>query len=180
MRHKVQLSWTVIAIKVVILFWIWHFSMSAAAPESMHPHHSDSGSFQVKYLGNIVLGRRYTPIILPWVLAEVKRKGEYRYITLNVQKQFLQATLDDVGSEVIFNHKLNRLSRFTRAKWDPACFAYLTREDIEKSPFTCHVFIAVSHEEVRNLTKLVWRKLKYPSSPSIRSLTAFLVPFAPY
>ena len=134
--------------------------MTAAVPESKHPHHSDSGSFQVKYLGNIVLGRRYTPIILPWVLAEVKRKGEYRCITLNVQKQFLQGTLDDIGSEVIFNHKLNRLSRFTRVKWDPACFAYLTREDIEKSPFTCHVFIAVSHEEVRNSTKLVQGKWK--------------------
>ena len=121
--------------------------MSAAVSESMHPHHS--GSFQVKYLGNIVLGRRYTPIILPWVLAEVRRKGEYRCITLNVQTQFLQATLDK-GNEVIFDHKLNRLSRFTKAKWEPECFAYLTREDIEKSPFTCHVFLAPSHKEVRN------------------------------
>ena len=122
--------------------------MSAAVPEMMH--HLNSESFKVKYLGNIVLGRRYTPIILPWVLAEVRRKGEYKCIALNAQRSThsLEASLLEEGQGVIFKHKLGRLSRFTRAKWNPCCFAYLTREDIEKSPFTCHVFEAPSKEEV--------------------------------
>ena len=123
--------------------------MSAAVPESSHL--SLGMKFHVKYLGNVVLGRRYTPIVLPWVVAEVRRKKEQKSIALDVQSQYIQATLleksgDGEENEALFTHKLRRISRFT--KWHPACFAYLTREDVEKSPFTCHVFLAGHELEV--------------------------------
>ena len=123
--------------------------MSAAAAEQKHLPLNKT--FHIKYLGNVILGRRYTPIILPWVVAEVRRKAEQRSIALEVQAQSLQGTLleetDEEGEhEVIFSHKLQRISRFAKAKWDPACFAYLTREDVEKSPFTCHAFLANESE----------------------------------
>ena len=106
-------------------------------------------SFQVSYLGQCELDRRYTPPMLPWVMAQVRRENIHREILIEVLPNQLLAIASDTG-EALFEHKLHTLSRFARSQQNHACFAYLTRATGE-SPFMCHVFQASEEQQVSNI-----------------------------
>ena len=106
--------------------------------------------FSVLYLGESVLDRRYTQQMLPWIMAEVRRRPDKREIVVEILPHTLRAwacgrvqgaDLPPGPSVPVFEHRLHSLSRFARTHQDPKCFAYLTRANLE-SPFSCHVFQA--------------------------------------
>ena len=126
--------------------------------------------FEVSYLGESVLDRRYTQPMLPWIMAEVRRRQDKRAVVLEVLAQTLKAVpvagegdgegpgpgpAEAGAAPPLFEHKLQSLSRFARTHQDPKCFAYLTRANVE-APFSCHVFEANEEGQVRivfHLTK---------------------------
>lgn len=116
------------------------------------PHNVlESGdNFFVTYFGELVLDQRHTHQMLPWVIAEVRRRQQSRFILLQVLSQTLRAVTCDstVSSQQMFEHKLQSLSRFARSHQDPKCFAYLTRTSAA-SIYTCHVFQASDEPMVR-------------------------------
>lgn len=109
--------------------------------------------FVVMYLGSSILDRRYPPqYVMPWVMAEVKRRKEsFKEVNLRVLPHILQATLLNDESEepkVLFSHKLICLSKFAKTHQDPRCFAYLSRPNLY-CDYECHVFLAHTEEMVR-------------------------------
>ncbi|XP_069129289.1 TBC1 domain family member 4-like [Argopecten irradians] len=103
---------------------------------------SRRNNFIVMYLGNAILDRRYPPqFVMPWVMAEVKRRKEaFREIRLDVMTHVLRAT-GCLDNSVIFEHTLPSLSKFAKTHQDARCFAYLTRHDLY-CDYECHVFLA--------------------------------------
>lgn len=99
-------------------------------------------TFIVMYLGNAILDRRYPPqFVMPWVMAEVKRRKEaFKEIRLDVQTHVLRAA-GCLDNTVIFEHTLPSLSKFAKTHQDACCFAYLTRHDLY-CDYECHVFLA--------------------------------------
>ena len=104
-------------------------------------------TFMIFYLGSLILDRRHTQTMLPWVMAEVRRRHEISPIKLSVHPEMLLALSADGEGKVVFEHKLQGLSRFARTHQDLTIFAYSTRSGAE-SPFTCHVFQAMESEQV--------------------------------
>ncbi|XP_074649702.1 TBC1 domain family member 1-like isoform X2 [Tubulanus polymorphus] len=113
----------------------------------------NASEFAVTYLGNLVLDRRYTQPMLPWVMAEVRRRNDVLFVNLEICRNYLKARRMDNG-ELHFEHRLQSLSRFAKTHRDPKCFAYLTRPNSD-SPFTCHVFEASSESDVPHLFKVI-------------------------
>ena len=91
---------------------------------------------------------RYPPqYVMPWVMAEVKRRKEaFREVMLEVKVHVLQGSLSD-NEEVLFEHRLTSMTRFAKTHQDPRCFAYLCRQNLY-CDFECHVFLAHSEEMV--------------------------------
>lgn len=101
--------------------------------------------FVAMYLGSAILDRRYPPqFVMPWVMAEVKRrKSLFHEVTLEVKEHVLRA--QKFNSEgVLFEHKLICMTRFAKTHQDPRCFAYLSRQNLY-CDYECHVFLA--HDE---------------------------------
>lgn len=101
--------------------------------------------FVAMYLGSAILDRRYPPqFVMPWVMAEVKRrKSLFHEVTLEVKEHVLSA--QKFNSEgVLFEHKLTCMTRFAKTHQDPRCFAYLSRQNLY-CDYECHVFLA--HDE---------------------------------
>ncbi|KAK2168814.1 hypothetical protein LSH36_14g11022 [Paralvinella palmiformis] len=98
------------------------------------------GTFHVTYYGESALDRRYTRPMLPWIMAEIRRRSIKHELILEIlpSGHILQGRLRTT-SEVIFRHRLPTVSSFARAYQDPTCFVYLTRTNVD-SPFICHVF----------------------------------------
>lgn len=101
--------------------------------------------FVAMYLGSAILDRRYPPqFVMPWVMAEVKRrKSLFHEVTLDVKEHVLRA--QKFNSEgVLFEHKLICMTKFAKTHQDPRCFAYLSRQNLY-CDYECHVFLA--HDE---------------------------------
>ncbi|XP_033744156.1 TBC1 domain family member 4-like [Pecten maximus] len=112
---------------------------------------SRRNTFIVMYLGNAILDRRYPPqFVMPWVMAEVKRRKEaFREIRLDVMTHVLRAT-GCLDNTIIFEHTLQSLSKFAKTHQDARCFAYLTRHDLY-CDYECHVFLAHNEAMVPEL-----------------------------
>ena len=106
-----------------------------------------SDNFFMTYFGELVLDQRHTHPMLPWVMAEVRRQQQARFILLQVLPQTIQAVRCD-SSQLMFEHKLQSLSRFVRSHQVANCFAYLTTARAG-SVCTCHVFEASDEPMVR-------------------------------
>lgn len=109
-------------------------------------------SFRLMYYGHSVLDRRYTPPMLSWIVADIKRQsmdgetGRVRNIYLDVTESTISGrTVSD--NQVLFVHPLQSLNKFSQTASDGTCFTYLTRDHIE-SQFTCHVFQAADETTV--------------------------------
>lgn len=108
-----------------------------------------ANSFRFIYLGSAVLDKRYTQHMLPWVIAEIRRKKERNSIDLNVEAMTVKA-VDCSTTSTLFQHKVQTITRCARSV-DRKCFAYLTKIPEEVSSCYCYVFEAVETSAVRNL-----------------------------
>lgn len=109
-------------------------------------------SFRFIYLGNAVLDKRYTQHMLPWFIAEIRRKRERIPINLNVEEMTVMA-VDCSTRTTLFQHKVQTITRCARSA-DKTCFAYLTKIPDEPSSCYCYVFEAVEMSSVRYLLEL--------------------------
>lgn len=105
-------------------------SLSSVSPDS----------FTVFYLGEYTLDRRYTQSMLPWVMAEVRIRGTGQMVSLVVEQALLRARSLNLN-QVLFEHKLQTMTRFAKTLRDVRCFSYLTRANVDAA-FTCHVYQA--------------------------------------
>ncbi|GFR18339.1 TBC1 domain family member 4 [Trichonephila clavata] len=108
-------------------------------------------TYRVVYLGYAVLDRRYTLPMLPWVIAEIKRHGSENEeeIDIEVTEQSLKA-VSCVTKMLVFEHKLQSISKFAQSSQDSSCFTYMTRE-VVTGPCAYHVFQANNEKIVLEL-----------------------------
>lgn len=110
--------------------------------------------FMLWYMGWSPMDKRTTLPMLPWLLAEIRRRGERssvgpaqpREVELTVAPPFIRcvpARSSNV-SVFIFEHKAQFVSRFIHNSQDHTYFAYLIRSqpDDPESEMACHVFKA--------------------------------------
>ncbi|XP_054709766.1 TBC1 domain family member 1-like [Uloborus diversus] len=121
-------------------------------------------SYKVVYLGYAVLDRRYTLPMLPWVIAEIKRHGSQNQedIFLQVRDDSLRA-LNCEKNSLVFEHKLQTISKFAQSSHDPLCFTYMTKE-VADGPCAYHVFQAFDQSAVLELFTTMKEATKEMSS----------------
>uniref|UniRef100_A0A665VEG2 TBC1 domain family member 4 n=1 Tax=Echeneis naucrates TaxID=173247 RepID=A0A665VEG2_ECHNA len=124
------------------------------------PPRSDR-SFSLTYIGWSSLDRRTTLPMLPWLVAEIRRRSERSDCGPAVQPRGVQLVLNppfvrcvpsgsNNSSVFIFEHKAQLISRFIHNSNDLTYFAYLLRgqPDNPESDMSCHVFQACDPNQV--------------------------------
>nr|XP_046259358.1 TBC1 domain family member 4 isoform X3 [Scatophagus argus] len=117
--------------------------------------------FALTYIGWSSLDRRTTLPMLPWLVAEIRRRSEKGDCGPVVQPREVQLILippfircvpsNSTNSSVfIFEHKAQLISRFIHNSNDLTYFAYLLRgqPDNPESEMSCHVFKACDPNQV--------------------------------
>lgn len=117
---------------------------STAHPQRL-PHQGAS-SFRFIYLGSVVLDKRYTQAMLPWVIAEVRRKKERVSIVLNVEAMTVKAI--DGSGNTLFQHEVQIITRCALTV-DKKCFSYLIKISGDVSSCQSYVFEAAEPSSVR-------------------------------
>lgn len=116
--------------------------------EEQYENPTEGGaSFRFIYLGSAVLDKRYTQAMLPWVIAEVRRRKERSSIYLNVEEMMVKA-IDCSSSKTLFQHQVQTITRCARST-DKKSFSYLTKIPDDVSSCHCYVFEAVESSSVR-------------------------------
>ncbi|KAJ3592281.1 hypothetical protein NHX12_007409 [Muraenolepis orangiensis] len=117
-----------------------------------NPPKSPHRRFSLRYIGSSALDRRTTLPMLPWLVAEIRRKSEKndcgpiqaREVQLVLIPPFIRCVpSNNANSSVfIFEHKAQFISRFIHNSNDLTYFAYLIRgqPDNPESQMSCHVF----------------------------------------
>ncbi|XP_040003744.1 TBC1 domain family member 4 isoform X3 [Xiphias gladius] len=118
-------------------------------------------SFCLSYVGWSSLDRRTTLPMLPWLVAEIRRRSEKGDCSPVVQPREVQLVLNppflrcvpsgsNNSSVFIFEHKAQLVSRFIHNSNDLTYFAYLLRgqPDNPESEMSCHVFKARDPNQV--------------------------------
>ncbi|XP_072300949.1 TBC1 domain family member 4 isoform X2 [Eucyclogobius newberryi] len=136
---------------------------SSADEKESSPASSDSDRrVALRYIGWTALDRRTTLPMLPWLVADIRRKSERgEYCGPQVQPRDVQLVLNppllrcvpsnnNNSSVFIFEHKAQLISRFIHNSNDPSYFAYLLRgqPDNPESEMSCHVFKACDPNQV--------------------------------
>ncbi|XP_016895278.2 TBC1 domain family member 4 isoform X2 [Cynoglossus semilaevis] len=117
--------------------------------------------FWLSYIGWSSLDRRTTLPMLPWLVAEIRRKSEKGDCGPTVLSREVQLVLNppfvrcvpansNNSSVFIFEHKAQLISRFIHNSNDLAYFAYLMKgqPDNPESEMSCHVFKASDPNQV--------------------------------
>ncbi|XP_072542368.1 TBC1 domain family member 4 isoform X2 [Salminus brasiliensis] len=116
--------------------------------------------FSLWYLGWSSLDRRTTLPMLPWLVAEIRRRGERtdpgsaqaRQVQLCLSPPVIRCVPANSSntSVFIFEHKAQFISRFIHNSHDLSYFAYLIRSQPEdpESEMACHVFKAGEPNQV--------------------------------
>ncbi|XP_040912535.1 TBC1 domain family member 4 isoform X6 [Toxotes jaculatrix] len=117
--------------------------------------------FCLSYIGWSSLDRRTTLPMLPWLVAEIRRRSEKGDCGPVVQPRQVQLVLNapfvrcvpsssNSSSVFIFEHKAQLISRFIHNSNDLTYFAYLLRgqPDNPESEMSCHVFKACDPNQV--------------------------------
>ncbi|KAM4795441.1 TBC1 domain family member 4 isoform 2-T2 [Rhinophrynus dorsalis] len=121
--------------------------------------------FRLWYVGWSSLDRRTTLPMLPWLVAEIRRRAERqeppgcvapcREVQLLLVAPHLRCVPALNGANAntavfIFEHKAQHISRFIHNSQDPSYFAYLikTQPDNPESEMACHVFKATNPSQV--------------------------------
>ncbi|XP_026803866.3 TBC1 domain family member 4 isoform X2 [Pangasianodon hypophthalmus] len=114
-------------------------------------------SFSLWYVGCSALDRRTTLPMLPWLVAEIRRKSESgpvqaRLVQLSLTPPVIRCVPANSSSSsvFIFEHKAQCISRFVHNSHDLAYFAYLIRSqpDDPECEMACHVFKACDPDQV--------------------------------
>ncbi|XP_036436956.1 TBC1 domain family member 4 isoform X5 [Colossoma macropomum] len=117
-------------------------------------------SFSLCYMGWCTLDRRTTLPMLPWLVAEIRRRGERnepgpaqaRQVQLSLCPPLIRCVPANSSnaSVFIFEHKAQFISRFIHNSHDLSYFAYLIRSQPEdpESEMACHVFKAGEPNQV--------------------------------
>ncbi|KAM4560891.1 TBC1 domain family member 4 isoform 6-T6 [Fundulus diaphanus] len=113
------------------------------------------------YVGWCSLDRRTTLPMLPWLVAEIRRRSERgdcgpvlqpREVQLLLNPPFVRCVPSNSSnsSVFIFEHKAQLISRFIHNSNDLTCFSYLLRgqPDNPESEMSCHVFKASDPNQV--------------------------------
>lgn len=117
--------------------------------------------FALTYIGWSTLDRRTTLPMLPWLVAEIRRRSERgdcgpvmqpREVQLVLHPPFVRCvpSSSNNSSVFIFEHKAQLVSRFIHNSNDLTYFAYLLRgqPDNPESEMSCHVFKACDPNQV--------------------------------
>ncbi|XP_044221073.1 TBC1 domain family member 4 isoform X3 [Thunnus albacares] len=134
--------------------------MECQSERESSPPKSDR-RFPLTYVGWSSLDRRTTLPMLPWLVAEIRRRGEKGDCGPAVQPREVQLVLNtpfvrcvpsssNNCSVFIFEHKAQLISRFIHNSNDLTYFAYLLRgqPDNPESEMSCHVFKARDPNQV--------------------------------
>uniref|UniRef100_A0A3P9JIK3 PID domain-containing protein n=1 Tax=Oryzias latipes TaxID=8090 RepID=A0A3P9JIK3_ORYLA len=118
-------------------------------------------SFALTYVGWCTLDRRTTLPMLPWLVAEIRRRSEKggfgpvmqpREVQLLLHSPFIRCvpSSSNSSSVFIFEHKAQLIARFIHNSNDLSYFAYLLRgqPDNPESGMSCHVFKAFDPNQV--------------------------------
>ncbi|XP_043547323.1 TBC1 domain family member 4 isoform X1 [Chiloscyllium plagiosum] len=118
--------------------------------------------FTLWYMGCSTLDRRTTLPMLPWLMAEVRRRCEKQELGSSLAAREVQLSLvpplircvpkatSSNPSVFIFEHKAQHVTRFIHNSHDLTYFAYLirTQPDNPESEMACHVFRATDPNQV--------------------------------
>lgn len=100
--------------------------------------------FKLVYFGSLVIDKRYTSCMLPWIVAEIKRKCQKQTLDVVVGEAKVIGTVNDT----IVEHCLVSISKCIKLEGKEAStFAYLTKDTKNNTTCSCHVF------EAENTTK---------------------------
>ncbi|XP_069389780.1 TBC1 domain family member 4 isoform X2 [Paralichthys olivaceus] len=163
--------------------------MDAPDEKENSPPRSD-GRFTLTYIGWSSLDRRTTLPMLPWLVAEIRRRGERGDCGPVVQPREVQLVLNppfvrcvpsssNNSSVFIFEHKAQLISRFIHNSNDLTYFAYLLRgqPDNPESDMSCHVFKAGDPNQVPEVISSIRQvsksALKEDSKPKQEADEAF-------
>ncbi|XP_018421571.1 PREDICTED: TBC1 domain family member 4 isoform X4 [Nanorana parkeri] len=135
--------------------------------EELVPDRTAKGEkrFRLWYVGWSSLDHRTTLPMLPWLVAEIRRRSERqeppgcvapcREVQLLLVAPHLRCVPALNGASgntavFIFEHKAHHIARFIHNSQDPSYFAYLikTQPDNPESEMTCHVFKAADPSQV--------------------------------
>uniref|UniRef100_A0A8C5LS57 TBC1 domain family member 4 n=1 Tax=Leptobrachium leishanense TaxID=445787 RepID=A0A8C5LS57_9ANUR len=151
-------------------------------------------SFRLWYVGWSSLDRRTTLPMLPWLVAEIRRRAERqeptgcstpcREVHLLLAAPHLRCVPALNGANAntavfIFEHKAQHIARFIHNTQDPSYFAYLikTQPDNPESEMVCHVFRATDSSQVSNVISSIRQiskvALKEDSKPNKDNEDAF-------
>ncbi|XP_006788231.1 TBC1 domain family member 4 isoform X2 [Neolamprologus brichardi] len=146
--------------------------------------------FALTYIGWSLLDRRTTLPMLPWLVAEIRRRCEKgdcgpvmqpREVHLVLCPPFIRCvpTTSNNSSVFIFEHKAQLISRFIHNSNDLTYFAYLLRgqPDNPESEMSCHVFKACDPNQVpeviSNIRQVSKTALKEDAKPKQETDEAF-------
>ncbi|KAF7215440.1 transcript variant X4, partial [Nothobranchius furzeri] len=129
--------------------------------ESRDERERSDRRFVLTYIGWSSLDRRTTLPMLPWLVAEIRRRSERgdggpvmqpREVQLLLHPPFVRCVPSNSSnsSVFIFEHKAQLISRFIHNSNDLSYFAYLLRgqPDNPESEMSCHVFKACNPNKV--------------------------------
>ncbi|KAM8976428.1 TBC1 domain family member 4 isoform 2-T2 [Pelodytes ibericus] len=154
----------------------------------------DEKRFRLWYVGWSSLDRRTTLPMLPWLVAEIRRRAERQeppgFVTPCREVQLLLVAphlrcvpaLNGASANTavfIFEHKAQHIARFIHNTQDPSYFAYLikTQPDNPESEMACHVFKATDPSQVSTVISSIRQvskvALKEDSKPNKDSEDAF-------
>uniref|UniRef100_A0A669CAY4 TBC1 domain family member 4 n=1 Tax=Oreochromis niloticus TaxID=8128 RepID=A0A669CAY4_ORENI len=159
--------------------------------EALHDEKEKSDKrFALTYIGWSLLDRRTTLPMLPWLVAEIRRRCEKgdcgpvmqpREVHLVLCPPFIRCvpTTSNNSSVFIFEHKAQLISRFIHNSNDLTYFAYLLRgqPDNPESEMSCHVFKACDPNQVpeviSNIRQVSKTALKEDAKPKQETDEAF-------
>ena len=109
--------------------------------------------FKLVYFDSLVIDKRYTSCMLPWIVAEIKRKCQKQTLDVVVGKEKVIGTVNDTTVE----HCLVSISKCIKLEGKEAStFAYLTKDTQNNTTCSCHVFEAENTTKVRFLIYLIY------------------------
>uniref|UniRef100_A0A671RGX7 TBC1 domain family member 4 n=1 Tax=Sinocyclocheilus anshuiensis TaxID=1608454 RepID=A0A671RGX7_9TELE len=160
----------------------------------IHARNNDSNQkadkrFALWYMGWSSLDKRTTLPMLPWLVAEIRRKSEKnesgpaqaREVQLYLSPPLIRCVPANSSnpSVFIFEHKAQFISRFIHNSHDLSYFAYLIRSqpDNPESEMACHVFKACDPNQVPEVISSIRQvskaALKEESKPKQESDESF-------
>ncbi|KAM6934394.1 TBC1 domain family member 4 [Xenentodon cancila] len=129
--------------------------------ENLDEKEKTDRGFTLTYVGWCSLDRRTTLPMLPWLVAEIRRRSEKggcgpvmqpREVQLLLNPPFVRCVPSNSNnsSVFIFEHKAQLISRFIHNSNNLTYFAYLLRgqPDNPESEMSCHVFKACDRNQV--------------------------------